>query len=74
MAGELPSWVIIDRGQIPNDAQEIEYTCVACGHDALLPVVGIAIAQTQSGIVFDCGGEMPPIIECPHCHRKLEAA
>jgi predicted RNA-binding Zn-ribbon protein involved in translation (DUF1610 family) len=71
----MADWIVIDRGRVPVGARRVEFTCVDCGHEALLPVLGLPIAQIENGIVFDPGDHgMPAAIECPACGRKLEAA
>lgn len=66
-------WKILDRGNVPNRASMIEYTCPGCDRDAELPVKGMALAQFGGGVVFDVGRHaMPAQIQCPHCRRQYE--
>ena len=70
-----PEWVVIDPGVVPADARKTEFTCTSCGVDAMLPVVGVPIAQVHDGLVFDPGEHaMPVTIRCPACGRTLETA
>jgi hypothetical protein len=67
------TWKIIDRGKVPKIARQIDLHCCECGHDALIPVVGLAMAQVGQGIVFDIGGHaIPPVIQCRKCRRVFE--
>ena len=70
----MRSWKILDRGGVPEvSANTIEYTCIHCNEDALMPVKGRPLAQIEMGIVFDVGDHaMPREIECPNCHRQFE--
>ena len=44
-----------------------------CMKDALLPVIGVALAQIEWGLVFDVGRyATPKRIQCPHCRKRLE--
>lgn len=66
---QTPTWDVLDYGTVPKDASVIEYTC-ECGYDAELPVVGMAIAQIEMGLVFDQAGyAIPPKIRCRKCRR-----
>ena len=61
----------------PESVKTLEYTCLGCGGDALLPInaADIAIAQAGQGIVCDHAPSpnlMPDEIECPHCRRRYE--
>lgn len=69
-------WRILKYGAFDrNLARDVSYTCVACGHDAMLPVIGLPLAQLEQGIVFDVGPRgMPAEIQCPRCRRILELA
>ena len=70
---EISNWIIIDRGSVPKRAIKKEYTCMTCGEESLLPMVGSPIAQIGQGIVFDIGTySMPKTIRCPHCRHVLE--
>jgi len=65
------TWKIIDRGSVSEDAPMVEYGG-PCGHDAMLPVGGVVIAETSSGgLVFDepVGNSLPPTIRCRKCGR-----
>jgi hypothetical protein len=65
------TWKIIDRGTVPEITQHVDFTC-QCGHDAKLPVLGLAMAQIGMGIVFDVGKfAMPKIIQCRKCRRQF---
>ncbi len=67
------TWKIIDRGRVPEISPHVELTCLSCGHEAELPVLGLAIAQLDFGIVFDIGDHaMPAEIQCRKCRRKFE--
>lgn len=69
----MPNWIILDRGRVPSDARTVEFTCLGCLAEADLPVLGCAIAQLGSGIVFDPGDHaMPAQIECPSCGCRSE--
>ena len=68
------TWKILKRGDVPQFARSIEFMCVKCGHEALLPVVGLALAQVNMTLVFDRGRyAMPLLIECRHCRRRFES-
>lgn len=69
-----PTWKILDRGAVPVDqSKPVEFTCPGCGRDAILPVVGMAIAQFANGLVFDTDThEMPACIQCRYCRRRFE--
>jgi hypothetical protein len=42
-----------------------------CGHEAELPIMGLAMAQIDTGIVFDIGKHaMPRIIQCRKCRKR----
>lgn len=72
----MATWRILDRGDVPERAAVIAYTCTGCDRDADLPVMGLALAQISGGgIVFDIGPHaMPALIQCPHCRRRYELA
>lgn len=78
MGAALKSWRIMDYGEVPSPpspVQVVEFTCLNCMNDSLLPVVGRALAQCEQGIVFDTGHHaMPRLVQCRHCRRKLEVA
>ena len=68
------TWKIIDRGSVPKISNHIEYHCCDCGHDADLPVLGLARAQIGQGVVFDIGKRaVPKIIQCRKCRRRFES-
>jgi hypothetical protein len=67
------TWKIIDRGKVPALSRTIEFTCTTCGHDAQLPILGLAMAQIEMGIVFDIGiHAMPRLIQCRKCRKQYE--
>lgn len=72
--GPKPSWKVIDRGEVPDPPDnQAEFVCPDCGWEALLPVLGIPMAQLHSGIVFDIGRHaMPRVIECRRCRHRFE--
>ena len=74
MSGPKPTWKIINRGTVPDPAPNtVSYTCMGCMREADLPVVGLAIAQVDSGLVFDVGPmDTPRVIQCRHCRRRFE--
>ena len=74
MSGPKPTWKIINRGTVPDPAPNtVAYTCMGCMREADLPVVGLAIAQVDSGLVFDVGPmDTPRVIQCRHCRRRFE--
>ena len=50
------------------------FTCPRCGKDALLPVIGMVIAQTSGGaLIFEPGKQIAPNkIQCRFCRRRFE--
>jgi hypothetical protein len=76
MATKIKQWRVLDYGDVPpTTAPTVEFTCLHCMHDSLLPVVGRAIAQLEQGLVFDIGPRvMPRQIQCRNCRVKLEVA
>lgn len=73
----MRSWKVIDSGTVPPNARKIEYTCMGCMREALLPVVGTVLAQLDAGLVFDTDTDkraIPKQIQCPHCRKRMEAA
>ncbi len=50
------------------------FSCPRCGHEGTIPVLGLPIAQTQSGgVVFDAGPHaLPRRIRCTRCRRVFE--
>ena len=70
MSMRVKTWKIIDYGDVPETASTIEFTCVKCGREAMLPVTGCAIAQSGSALIFDIGDyAMPRTIQCRKCGR-----
>lgn len=70
---KVRTWIIIDRGNVPENAESIPYECV-CGYESEIPVKGRAVAITGGGgVVFDAGekGELPAVIQCRKCRRIL---
>jgi hypothetical protein len=69
-------WAILDHGKLDKaKAHDVEFTCMKCMRDALLPVNGRVLAQLEEGLIFDTGEHhMPKIIRCPHCRSTLENA
>ncbi len=66
-------WKILDRGAVPEIARLIDYTCLNCGASAELPVMGVPLAQSGHGIVFDTGPyATPKRIQCRHCGSRYE--
>jgi hypothetical protein len=73
VAGKLKRWRILDWGKVPQDGRCVLFTCLGCGNESQLPVLGTPMAQTGMGIVFDLGPHaMPNAIECRHCRRRYE--
>jgi len=70
----VKTWKILDRGDVPLDAATVDFACVHCGREAVLPVVGRPLAQVESGVVFDNDrrGIMPRLIQCRKCGKVLE--
>lgn len=67
------TWKVLEYGQVPPDSMRALYTCLHCGHEAHIPVVGRPIAQVGMGIVFDAPPyEMPTRIQCRKCRRIYE--
>lgn len=70
MSMRVKTWKIIDFGDVPETASRVEFTCIKCGRDAMLPVTGLAIAQAGQGLVFDNRHHsMPRTIQCRKCGR-----
>jgi len=66
-------WKILDRGTVPELAKTISYGCPHCHTDAELPVVGVAIAQIEAGVVFDPGpNAMPYEVQCTTCGHRFQ--
>ena len=71
----IKRWKILAEGPIAGRrTNDVEYTCTHCWNDALLPVVGVVIAQCDQALVFDSEHAMPERIRCPHCRVTLERA
>ena len=69
----MRTWKILDRGEVPEPATKALMTCVSCGTEASIPVVGMAIAQVGQGLVFDRGTyHMPHVIQCRTCRKVME--
>lgn len=71
----VKTWKIIDRGDVPLDSRSTaELTCLKCGREAFIPVVGRPLAQTGEGIIFDndADGVVPAIIRCRKCGNTLQ--
>lgn len=67
----MRTWKVLS-GDKPPDTHDVELQCLGCGTGALVPVVGIPIAQLHQGLVFDSGVYwMPSKIQCRHCRRIL---
>lgn len=66
------TWKIVNRGGIPEDAETIEFECPGCGKEALLPIVGLPLAQLSGGVIFDGAHVMPPEIQCRVCRKQFE--
>ena len=68
------TWKIVDYGKVPIGAPMVEFDCPRCGRVALLPVVGVPLAQLHDGgIVFDIGQHaIPAQIQCRRCRRLFE--
>ena len=66
------TWRIIDYGEVPEKAPTVPYTC-RCGYEAELPVLGLPLAQTGGGIVFDTCSRyaVPTTVQCRKCGRVL---
>ena len=66
----MKSWKILSAFDT-DLTYEIEFTCMNCGADALLPVKGTVIAQVHMSIIGDRHTpEMPDEIQCPTCRKK----
>lgn len=72
--GPKPTWKVLDWGAVPNPAPEtVNFACMGCLREAALPVVGVPIAQLDSGLVFGHGVHAAPrVIQCRHCRRRFE--
>lgn len=68
------AWRVIDYGDVPTTTpSRIDYACPGCGVESELPVKGLALAQIETGVVFDRGDyAMPRQIQCRHCRRRYE--
>jgi len=70
----VPTWRVLDSPEsIPKWTGSIMFSCPRCGKEALLPIVGIVIAQTGDGaLVFDPGDRaIPKVIQCRYCRRRF---
>lgn len=67
----MKNWIIIDWGKVPKTGHNTtDFTCVSCGEASRLPVVGLAIAQIDRGLVFDQSPHaVPDRIRCPRCRH-----
>jgi DNA-directed RNA polymerase subunit RPC12/RpoP len=67
------TWHVLDHGDVqPSRANLIEYDCPHCGTEALLPVLGLAIAQCGSRLVFDRGPHaVPRRMRCRTCRHEF---
>lgn len=66
------TWDIIDFGKVPEKAKTLMFSCPGCEREALLPVVGVPLAEMSGGIVFDIGAcAMPREIRCRKCRRHF---
>ena len=72
--GPKPTWKILNRGAVPDPApNHVMLTCLGCGREAQLPILGVALAQLHQGLVFDTGDHaMPKAIQCRHCRLVFE--
>lgn len=69
----MRTWKILDLGDVPEDSAVTVLTCVRCGTDATIPVVGVAIAQVGAGLVFESKPyKTPRMIQCRKCGQVLE--
>lgn len=71
----MATWAVLDRGDVPEGAQArlIEFTCIHCGFEGDIPVLGLPLAQVGQGIVFDRQPyAMPKTIRCRYCRRTFE--
>ena len=70
----MRTWKVIEWGRVPQSAATIEYGCPDCGYEALLPVLGIVIADLGHGLVFDVGPHaLPDEVQCRRCRRRYAA-
>lgn len=72
--GPKPTWKVIDPGDVPEGSKDrVMYACMNCMREAELPVVGVAIAQINTGLVFDTMKHSTPrVIECRKCRKRYE--
>lgn len=68
------TWRILELPDPPPQwTGSIMYSCPGCGKEALLPIVGLAIAQIGAGLVFEPGSKLiPKTIQCRFCRRRYE--
>jgi hypothetical protein len=70
-----PTWRILDPPDPePKWTGTIMFTCPHCHKEALLPVIGLVIAQTSEGaLIFDPGKrQIPKTIQCRFCRKRFE--
>lgn len=67
-------WKVLDPGEVTKKLpREVYFTCMNCGAEALLPVIGLPIAQCDDTIFFDLGPHaIPHVIRCPICKTTKE--
>jgi hypothetical protein len=69
----MGTWNVLDWGTVPKGSRTTAYTCTTCGTEAALPVRGVPIAQSGSGIIFDLGAhDVPRVIRCRSCRQIFE--
>ena len=69
-----PTWRILEAGW-PEESRThtINFECPHCGAEAEMPVIGLAIAQVNDGIVFDGSHHaLPNKIQCRFCRKRFE--
>lgn len=72
-------WKILVWNDRPKVTHDIEYACLGCFNESLMPIniEDLPIAQVDKGIVFDSfptSNAMPDAMECPHCRKQIERA
>ena len=70
----MRNWKVLEYGHVElGRSSKVEFTCQNCHVDSYLPVMGTAIAQTLTGLVFDIGAHaaVPTQIRCPWCRKTL---
>ena len=70
-----PTWRILEIGWPDGTlTSEVTFACPHCGWEADMPVVGLAIAQMEGGLIFDTGNHaVPHQIQCRSCRKRFEA-